>query len=351
MKKYCLACCVVLFALGAVTLSGWAQQRPTNVANGDPLTLAELNKLLRYSVGRDMTEGDLAARVERLGLAFDPTPEIINRLRTAGAHPYLLNTIKRAGERFTAAAGTAITARVTPPDPIIEEVKRKVHDYIDDLPDFICQEEITRYVDNGTGAWQKADTLAYELTYNHKRESYKPINAVGRPVTKPLEQSGGAYSTGDFGTALALLFESETNASFKPAGTEKLGTRQTVIYDFRVPRATSKFQIKSEGVPPIISGYSGSVWIDTQTKQVLRIEQAADDLPRDYPVTQAESSTDYDMVKLRGLDVEFLLPTRSEFIIGDRRERGFSRNLIYFKFYRKFETDVKIVDDPTPIKK
>ena len=41
---------------------------------------------------------------------------------------------------------------------------------------------------------------------------------------------------------------------------------------------------------------------DTQTKQVLRIEQAADDLPRDYPVTQAESSTDYDMVKLRGLD-------------------------------------------------
>ena len=78
---------------------------------------------------------------------------------------------------------------------------------------------------------------------------------------------------------------------------------------------------------------------------------AADDLPRDYPVTQAESSTDYDMVKLRGLDVEFLLPIRSEFIIGDRRERGFSRNLIHFKFYRKFETDVKIVDDPTPIKK
>lgn len=351
MKKYCLACFVILFVSGVVASSGWAQQRPTSIANNDPLTLAELNKLLRYSVGRDMTEGDLAARVERLGLAFDPTPEIINRLRTVGAHPYLLNTIKRAGERFTAATGTAITTSVKPPDPLIEEVKRKVHDYIDDLPDFICQEEITRYVDNGTGAWQKADTLAYELTYNHKRESYKPINAVGRPLTKPLEQSGGAYSTGDFGTALALLFEPETKASFKPAGTEKLGARPTVIYDFRVPRATSKFQIKSEGVPPIISGYSGSVWIDTQTKQVLRIEQAADDLPRDYPVTQAESTTDYDMVKLRGLEVEFLLPIRSEFIIGDRRERGFSRNLIYFKFYRKFETDVKIVDDPTPIKK
>lgn len=350
MKKYSLACLVVLFVLAA-TFSGRAQQRATSVVSGDSLTLADVNKLLRYSVGRDMTEGDLAARIEHLGIAFDPTPEVINRLRTAGAHPFLLNTIKRAGERFTVAAGTAATTSVTRPDPLIEEVKAKVHDYIDDLPDFICQEEITRYFDRGTGAWEKMDTLAYELTYNHKRESYKPINVVGRPATKPLEQSGGAYSTGDFGTALALLFEPETKASFKPAGTEKLGARQTVIYDFRVPRATSKFQIKSEGVPPIISGYSGSVWIDTKTKDVLRIEQAADDLPRDYPVTQAESTTDYDMVKLRGLDVEFLLPISSEFIIGDRREHGFSRNLIHFKFYRKFETDVKIVDEPTPIKK
>jgi len=96
MKKYCLTCCVVLFVLGAVTFSGWAQQRSAAPASNDPLTLSELNKLLRYSVGRDMTEGDLAARVERLGIAFDPTPEIINRLRTVGAHPYLLNTIKRA---------------------------------------------------------------------------------------------------------------------------------------------------------------------------------------------------------------------------------------------------------------
>jgi len=70
-------------------------------------------------------------------------------------------------------------------------------------------------------------------------------------------------------------------------------------------------------------------------------EQAADDLPRDYPGNTSESSTDYDMVKLRGLDLEFLLPVRAEFIIGNRRERKFSRNVIYFKFYRKFETDIK----------
>jgi hypothetical protein len=316
----------------------------------EPFTLADLNLLLRRSVGRDMTEGDIAAKIDKLGIAFDATPEVIARLRTNGAHPHLLNAIKRAAERNSANANAIVTS--TKPDPFIEEVRRNVRDYIDELPDFICQQEITRYYDLGTGAWERSDMLAYELTYNRKVESYKPINSIGRPVTRDLDKSGGAYSTGDFATALAMLFSPETNTSFKPAGKEKLGQRQTLIYDFRVPVATSKLTISSDNVPPIVAGYSGSVWIDVETKQVLRIEQAADDLPAGFPVTQAETSVDYDMVKLRGIDVECLLPTHAEFIIGDRRRRQFSRNAIYFKFYRKFETDIKVVDEPAspPVK-
>jgi hypothetical protein len=316
----------------------------------EPMTLSDLNLLLRRSVGRDMTEGDLAAQIDKVGIAFDATQDVIARLRTNGAHPHLLNAIKRANERLSANAGATVVS--TKPDPFIEEVRRNVRDYIDELPDFICQQEITRYYDLGTGAWERSDMLVYELTYNRKVESYKPINSIGRPVTRDLDKSGGAYSTGDFATALAMLFSPETNTSFKPAGKEKLGQRQTLIYDFRVPVATSKLTISSDNVPPIIAGYSGSVWIDADTKQVLRLEQAADDLPAGFPVTQAETSVDYDLVKLRGIDVEWLLPTHAEFIIGDRRRRQFSKNAIYFKFYRKFETDIKVVDEPAapPVK-
>jgi hypothetical protein len=38
---------------------------------------------------------------------------------------------------------------------------------------------------------------------------------------------------------------------------------------------------------------------------------------------------------------------------ADRRQRAYFRNLLSFKFYRKFETDVKISDDvppPVPVK-
>jgi hypothetical protein len=287
--------------------------------------------------------------VERFGIAFDPTPDAVSRLRANGAHQNLINAVKRAADKFSASAGKVVITGPQPTDPFIEETRKVVRDYLDELPDFICQQDVQRYFDyDGSGAWEKADTLVYELTFNRKRESYKPINSVGRPITRALEDVKGAYSTGDFASGLASLFDLETKAVFKPAGKERLGNRQALLYDFIVQKESSKLVLKAEGADPLTVGYSGTVWIDVETKKVLRIDQALDDLPKSNPVTHSESSVDYDIIKLRGLDVDFLLPTRAEFIIADRRQKRYFRNLIHFKFYRKFETDVKLGDDVTP---
>jgi hypothetical protein len=330
-----------------------AKGQDGNQAADEPLTLTTLNTLLRREVGRNITEADLAARVERFGIAFDPTPEAVSRLRANGAHQHLINVVKREADKLSASAGKVVATGPQTSDPFIEETRKVVRDYLDELPDFICQEDIQRYFDyDGSGAWEKADTLIYELTYNRKQESYKPINSVGRPVTRSLEEVKGAYSTGDFASGLASLFDVETKAVFKPAGKEILGKRQAIIYDFRVPKESSRMVLKAEGAASVILGYSGAVWIDAETKKVLRIDQALDGLPSSNPVTHSESSVDYDFIKLRGLDVDFLLPTRAEFIIADRRQKHYFRNIIHFKFYRKFETDVKIIDDaPTPPQK
>ena len=115
-----------------------------------------------------------------------------------------------------------------------------------------------------------------------------------------------------------------------------------------MPVESSNWEVKAEGESAIITGYSGAVWIDEETKRVLRMDQAADDLPKDFPVTSSESYVNYGIVKVRGLGADFLLPVRAEFIIADRRQKHYFRNLIYFKSYRKFETDIKILDDPPP---
>ena len=94
------------------------QARTTQAADDQPFTVQTLTLTLRREVGRSMTEADLALRVERLGIAFDPTPDIIGRLRANGAHPLLINTIKRAAEKLSANAvlGNKVTTGAQP-DP------------------------------------------------------------------------------------------------------------------------------------------------------------------------------------------------------------------------------------------
>lgn len=348
-----LACTVILtfVSMTALMVLPVAAQGASSLVSDGPLTQQQVFTLLRRSVGREMTEGDLAALIERVGIAFDPKPEIISRLRFQGAHAHLINAIKRAAEKLTVGTGEVISIRKAENDPLIEEVRKNVLEYSEELPDFICNQEITRHFNtDGTGAWEKYDELTYEVSYTNRQDTYKPLNGIGRPRTLPLDQAGGGSSTGDFGSRLVSLFKPETRAVFKPAGGERLGARQTLIYDFRVAVSSSNLRIRADNAPEIIVGYSGSIWIDAETKRILRIESAADNLPRDYPVTQAENATDYDVVKLRGLDVEFLLPVRTEFVIGDRRKKHLFRNISYYKFYRKFETGVKLSDGDDPDK-
>ena len=65
---------IVALLICSVLLVPAKGQGESQAADG-PLTLQALNILLRREVGRNMTEADLAVRVERFGIAFDPTPD------------------------------------------------------------------------------------------------------------------------------------------------------------------------------------------------------------------------------------------------------------------------------------
>lgn len=339
----------LLIRLAPMIAEGAVQQK-----RFDPrLTLPEFNKLLLKASQSYKAELDLAVYVEQYGIAFDPTPEVTASLRTNGAHQYLINTVKRVAERLAVSAtrkAKAISA--SDADPFLEKTRKAVGEYLDNLPDFICQQVVERYYDlGGFGVWNKFDTLTYELMYNGGLESYTPVNLVNRPITRRMEQARGSYSTGDFAAGLASLFDPKTQAVFKAAGKERLGERQTLVYDFRVPLETSDLEVKAENEQAIIAGYSGTVWIDEETQQILRMDQATDQLPESLSVTSSEGSVRYGRVKIQNLRGGFFLPLHAEFLIADQRQKNFFRNVISFNSYRKFETDIKILDDPIPLPK
>lgn len=343
MKRLRTLCLLFLPLTFLVSLSFAQYSRQSQPEINGPYTVQIINTMLRRSVGREMTEADLAARIQRAGVDFVPTPEIIARFRFNGAHPHLLNVIRRAGEKFAPNSDTIIAIKA---DPIIEEVRKNVKDYVDGLPDFICTQEVERFIDtDGSGAWQRMDSLRYELTYNRKKETYKPVASNGLLSPPRANIAGGATSAGEFASALDDLFDPKSETYFTPAGKEKLGTHQALIYDYHVSQPKSKLDVKIGDDPPFIAAYGGSVWIDADTKQVLRIEQAIEDPPAQYRTFTGDKIIDYELVKLRGTEVEILLPVKAEVMMLNRAQRSYSRNVIYFKFYRKFESDIKFITE------
>jgi hypothetical protein len=87
-------------------------------------------------------------------------------------------------------------------------------------------------------------------------------------------------------------------------------------------------------------GYTGTIWIDKATSRVLRIEIAAEKIPRGFPLDTVESAIDYDFVLIG--DSKYLLPVHSEALSCRRGTSECTRNVIDFRNYKKFGAETNI---------
>ncbi len=119
------------------------------------------------------------------------------------------------------------------------------------------------------------------MVYDDHQESYRNLQINGRPTKKSPEDSG-AWSTGEFGTILGNLFAPQSATDFKYVQEDTIAHRAASVFDFKVTRVRSNWKIWVPG-QYIVPTYKGSVWIDKQTGQVLRIEMQAKEVPRSVP--------------------------------------------------------------------
>jgi hypothetical protein len=86
--------------------------------------------------------------------------------------------------------------------------------------------------------------------------------------------------------------------------------------------------------------YSGSVWIQKQTGQLLRVEMQARHMPKEFPIDTVESAVDYEYVRISGQ--QYLLPVHAETLSCQRGTNNCSRNVIDFRNYHKFSGESTI---------
>jgi hypothetical protein len=231
-------------------------------------------------------------------------------------------------------------------DDLIRKATDAALDFTEGLPNYVCQEMMARYQSDGSNPphWQPLDVVSANVVYENGKEDYRNLAINGKQVNKKMEEMGGAWSTGEFGTVLIDLFSPATAADFRPKGTSRSSGVNAKLYDFNVTHEHSHWDIHVGG-QSYSPAYRGSVWIDPQTARVLRIEMQAYGFPQDFPSDHVESATDYEYVRL-GDAKQYLLPVHSESLSCQRSSNECSRNAIDFRNYHKYsgESNIKFGD-------
>ena len=87
------------------------------------------------------------------------------------------------------------------------------------------------------------------------------------------------------------------------------------------------------------AAFSGSVWIDQETRRVLKIARRAQNLPADFALSRAESTLEYAPVTIDR--VQYLMPSGGE-SVSCTTGGSCTRNVFEFRGYRKFGADSSV---------
>ncbi|MFQ3583017.1 MAG: hypothetical protein SNJ49_14075 [Chloracidobacterium sp.] len=368
---------------GGVVVGGSPQRaRPpaTTEEQIGPLSEVGMYRLVQRLRQQQMTAEAAIRELRQRGIAFEVTDEILARARQLGAPSAFITALieldlqrdtprptARPRPTDTVPSGplpprprpSAVEPNVRPEEsetedeparlrqmPLIEQARFYALRSADDLPDFIVTQTIRRLVRDDSGRWQTRDLLETEVRVEGGRERVELLKINGRPTNRRFEELGGATSVGDFSGQLSAPFLPNTNTRFSEVKRERYRGRNCWVYDFLVPQASSGYTLTvklSDGRPQRIQvGYQGSMWVDEETKRIVRIEHVATDIPPGFPMSQVESAVDYDWVTILGQ--RYWLPLTAETIqVSDAYRQAF-RNISEFRNYRKFEGDIKIIE-------
>jgi len=269
-------------------------------------------------------------------------------------------TWRTSGRSIVAAAvfQAALAFAASAPDPLIEAARTAAASYAQSLPDYIVKRITKRSVGsrpdlNAPGEdvqfWRPLDVITGDVAAEHGKEVYTNITVNGTPV-KNLP-GGGEWSAGEFSTVMLSILPPERAAVFTRPHAESIRNIPSVRYDFAVDEKHSAWHLAAghlPGAPSLESyttAYAGTIWIDRETGQVMKIDMSARGLPSYFPLSTLRSVIDYDLVKIG--DQKYLLPTRSDSVTCQRGTPICLKNETVFENYDKFSanTNVTFGDD------
>ena len=172
--------------------------------NKMPFTKDELLRLLKPVPGKRLEQGDLAGEIEARGISFKADEATLAEFRKAGARAFVIDAIQQAereasrpkllpntpAETLSNASSDVKAPVVQTEPPLLEKARRHAAQFIDELPNFIVTQFITRSIrPPGQKDWQAEDKLEVELTFQEKAgEKFKLLKLNNKATSQTYEK-------------------------------------------------------------------------------------------------------------------------------------------------------------------
>jgi hypothetical protein len=315
------------------------------------LTVAQLVMFIKSSVQLKQPDRQVAEYLRHVKLTDKLEDRTIEDLQGMGAGPKTIAALRELGE-----ASASLTVAPPPPPPpvyvpppppdseeqakIIDQTREYALNYTKQLPNFICVQVTRRDFDpTGTGNnWYHSDTITARLSYNGV-ENYEVILHNNQPVTNAnMRQFGGTTSEGEFASMLDQIFEPESHTDFSWDHWGKLRGHKAYVFAYDVQQQFSHYRVEADDKLSIEPAYRGLVYIDADSKMVVKIVMTPYDMPATFPIRDINTSLDYDLETIG--DAQYMLPLKS--VLTSKRDRQMTKNDIEFRLYRKFGTESTI---------
>jgi len=201
---------------------------------------------------------------------------------------------------------------------LFQRVKARMAEHFAQLPNYTCHETVERMLRVG-GNFRHLDTVDLEVAFFGKQELFARTGE-DRFGEEPIEKlvPAGTIGNSAMGSHIDLIFSQDV-AEFKYAGECKKDDRKTIRFDLNVPIERSGFRIRHNGVVGM-AGYQGSVWVDAETLDLVRVDFKINRIPAFLGVRLIEESLHYK--KLTIGNSEFHLPDHSELAAIDDNGHG-----------------------------
>ena len=220
------------------------------------------------------------------------------------------------------------------PDALLQRIKLHISGRLVQLPKYTCREVIDRSIRTGS-AWRHVDTVQVEAVFAREGELFarRGSERFGEQSIQQIA-AGGTIGDSVLGAHIDSVIAGDAG-EFKYVGECKKDGRKTIRFDLHVPVEKSRFHVRHSGVEAI-AGYDGSIWVDAETLDPVRVYLKVNRIPPHIGVRLIQESLRYK--KLAIGNSSFDLPYSSELTATD--DSGvYSFNTVKLNGCREFSAD------------